>query len=464
MRAVRLLNRVRQTVGRYRMFTRGQAVGAAVSGGADSVCLLHVLLDLAAEWDLRIKVVHIDHGLRGIESQGDAEFVADLARRLGLPFQLQKVDLSQCRNLEQAARNARMAFFRELIDSREVDGVALGHTRSDQAETVLFRFLRGSGSAGLAAIRPVTADGIVRPLLEVERGLVEQFLRERAISWREDSSNHSRQFARNRIRHDLLPQLASQWNPKIRETLAHTADWAQAEEAYWAAEIDRLSAGRLAQRDGAIVVRVEDLTGLPLAAGRRLVRRAIEMAKSDTRAVDFHHIAAVLAMAGSRQGSGCVEVPGLRVIRSFEWLRFGRAGADTAGAGYQIPAAVPGIVPIPGTELAIRLELIEKSGTFEESDCVYNNGVGYLDWGSLSCPLELRSWRPGDQYQPMGSTGKEKIKTLFQRARIPIWERGRWPILVNGASIVWARQFGVSAGLTPDRSSRMVLRVREISV
>jgi tRNA(Ile)-lysidine synthase len=369
-------------------------------------------------------------------------------------------------NLEQAARVARLAFFREMIESRAVDLVAVGHTRSDQAETVLFRFLRGSGTAGLASIRPVTGDGVIRPLLEVGRDEVEQFLKERGIPWREDSTNASPQFARNRIRHSLLPQLASEWNPRIRETLADTADWAQAEESYWTAEIDRLAAGRLMERDGAILVTVKALEELPLAARRRLVRRAIEKAKGDTRGVDFHHVAAVLAMAAASQGRGRLQVPGLDIHRSFEWLRFaphGPAGREKRNARVHrsVPVAVPGTVLVPGTEITICLELIEKPETSEPPDCVYNDEMGCLDWPSLSGSLEVRNWRPGDQYQPVGSTGKEKIKTLFQQARIPLWERGQWPVLTDGASIVWARRFGAAAGFVAHAGTRVILKVRD---
>ncbi len=456
-----LFDRVNGTISRHGMFTRGQKVGVAVSGGADSVCLLYLLVELAPRWDVRLTVLHLDHRLRGSESRQDAEFVKNLAERLGLPFHLREANIALgAGNLEQAARRARLAFFREMIGSGVVDRVAVGHTRSDQAETVLFRFLRGSGTAGLAAIRPTTSAGIVRPLLEVERPEVECFLRDRGIPWREDSTNRSLQFARNRIRHGLMPQLTSEWNPKIRETLASTADWAQAEEAYWAVEIDRLAAGRLLERDGAILVRVDSLTDLPLAVARRLVRRAIERAKDDARGVDFYHVAAVIAMAGALQGSGRVQVPGLEIVRSFEWLRFGRTGG-VEKCGYRVPAPVPGTVQVPGTEVPIRLELIEKSETSEVSECVYNNGMGCLDWRSLSGFLEVRNWQPGDQYQPAGGKGTEKIKTLFQQARIPIWERGSWPILVDGDAIVWTRRFGAAADFAAHAGTEVILRVRE---
>jgi tRNA(Ile)-lysidine synthase len=457
---------VSQTIDRHRMMAAGHKIGVAVSGGADSVCLLHALLELAPRRDLQLAVLHFNHRLRGLESQQDAEFVRRLAEENGLPFHLREADLPTAGNLEQAARQARLAFFREMIGSRAVDRVAVGHTRWDQAETVLFRFLRGSGTAGLAGIRPVTLDGVVRPLLEVGRDEVEQFLRERGIPWREDSTNASPQFARNRIRHGLLPQLASQWNPRIRETLADTADWAQAEEAWWTVETDRLAAGRLLERDGAILVKVDWLADLPLAVRRRLVRRAIERAKGDTRGVDFHHVRAVLAMAETLQGRGRLQVPGLDILRSFEWLRFGPPGASaaekrSARVNYRVPASVPGTVRVPGTEIAICLELIEKSETSEAADSVYNNEMGCLDWRSLSGSLEVRNWQPGDQYQPVGNTGKEKIKTLFQQARIPLWERGQWPVLIDGDSIVWARRFGAASEFAAHAGTKVILRVRE---
>src|SRR6516165_11630394 len=216
------------------MFEAGQKVGVAVSGGADSVCLLHALRELAPRWDLRLHVLHVNHRLRGAESDEDAQFVRDQAAQFGLPFTIHEADLDMTPdNLEQAAREIRMAFFNEKIARGAVARVATGHTRSDQAETVLFRFLRGAGTAGLSGIRPVTSEGIVRPLLAISREEIEAWMRERHIPWREDSTNASPTFARNRIRHKLLPLLARDWNPQIEETLARTAEWAQAEEAYW---------------------------------------------------------------------------------------------------------------------------------------------------------------------------------------------------------------------------------------
>ena len=458
-----MLQTVIDTIERYRMFEAGCRVGVAVSGGADSVCLLHVLLELASRWDLRLTVLHLDHGLRGPESALDATFTGEMAARLGLPFVLRRVDLAASPdNLEQAGRDARLQFFRETIRTGAVDRVALGHTRNDQAETVLFRFLRGSGTAGLAGIRPVTPEGLARPLLNVTREEVEWFLREHGIAWREDSTNSSRQFARNRIRHDLLPHLVRDWNPALVGTLAHTAEWARAEEEYWTAEIGRLAATRFQRRGNALLLEVAPLRLLPEAVARRLVRAAVESVKGDLRGVEFQHITAILALVSSLDGHGRTQAPGIDAFRSFDWLRLAPpAGQFGADRNFRLPLAVPGITPIPAAGSAILTEVIEKSEGIQPADCVYNSGVDCVDWRSVSGPLEVRNWRPGDQYQPAGHATEHKIKALFHQRRVPYWERRDWPVVTAGSEIVWARRFGPAARFAAGSLTRVVLTLRE---
>ena len=462
-----MLERVAATIVRHGMFRPGQRVGVAVSGGADSVCLLHVLRELAPRWNLRLSVLHLDHGLRGAESEEDAAFAGRLAAEFGFPFVLRRVELAAVDdNLEQAGRQARLDFFAEAIANQLVDRIAVGHTRSDQAETVLFRFLRGAGSAGLAGIRPVTAAGVVRPLLAVDRADVEKFLRERGIPWREDSTNRSLQFARNRIRQELLPALARDWNPAIVQTLSHTADWALAEESYWEAEIDRLAALHLISQNGFVLLKTTCLGEIPLAAARRLVRRAMETVRGDLRSIDFAHIAAVLDLAAATEGHGRLQAPDLDIMRSFEWLRFGRPLVEgLQNRNYRLPAPVPGMVRVPGSDRMLSLEIVENSETSGNGDCVYNmREMGEVDWERLSGPLDLRNWRPGDQYQPLGNTGEEKIKTLFQQFRIPLWERRHWPVLTDGNAIVWTRRFGPDARLAAQPGARKILTIREFGI
>jgi tRNA(Ile)-lysidine synthase len=456
-----VLQRVAKVITRYNMFTRGAHVGVAVSGGADSVCLLHLLTELSREWNLALTVLHLDHGLRGEESRADAAFVRELAASLGWGVQVREAHLDPNDNLEQAAREARLAFFREAMLDASLACVATGHTRDDQAETVLFRFLRGSGTAGLAGIRPSTQHGMVRPLIETRRAEIEQYLRDRSLPWREDSTNFTSQFARNRIRRGLLPQLEREWNPALRETLVQTAEWARAEESYWKAEIDRLAIRCLTESNGFVLIDVEQAP-LPLAAARRMVRRAIERVKGDLRGIDFLHVESILAMAAAPEGHGRVQAPGIDVFRSFNWLRFGPIVADSlSDRNYRVEAAIPGIAHAPVAGVEISLEVLENPPDFNSITSVYNEDMGWLDRDRLSGSLTLRNWRPGDQYQPIGRSRAEKIKSLFQEFRIPLWERRHWPVLIDGESIVWARQFGVAVGFAACARSRRVLQLRE---
>ncbi|MGO9228936.1 MAG: tRNA lysidine(34) synthetase TilS [Bryobacteraceae bacterium] len=456
-----MLQRVALTIERHGMFRPHQRVGVAVSGGADSVCLLEVLRELAARWDLRLAVLHLDHGLRGEESRQDAEFVRALAGARDLPFILERADLrSAAGNLEEVAREARLRFFRERIAAGTVDSVAVGHTRSDQAETVLFRFLRGAGTAGLAGIRPLTGDGIVRPLLDVTRAETEAFLRARGVSWREDSTNRSACFARNRIRHSLLPQIARDWNPAIEETLAKTADWALAEEAYWKEEIAGLALVCLREDGGAVLAPAEALARLPLAAARRLARHAIERAKGNLRGIGLDHVDRAIEMARAAKGHGRVQAPGIGITRSFDWIRF--APPQPPPQAWQQPAAIPGRVCVPGAGIEIQLELVERRGTDLASGCVYNSDEGCVDGHLVSGGLVFRNWRPGDRYRPNGHSNEAKIKTLFHQARVPVWERAHWPVLASGDSIVWTRQFGPAHGAVAGPASTRILQIREV--
>jgi tRNA(Ile)-lysidine synthase len=442
------------------MFERGHKVGVAVSGGADSVCLLHVLMELAPRWALRLRVLHLDHRLRGEESREDAVFVREMAVRLGLEADIEETDVGRLRaesggNLEEAARAARREFFLKCLNAGLVDRVALGHTRSDQAETVLFRLLRGCGTRGLAGILPVTSERFVRPLLGVDRAETEQYLRSRGIPWREDSSNSDPAYARNRIRHELLPALERDWNPSLSGTLAHMATLARDEEEYWDEEIDRLAKLHFAREAGAVLLRAEILRTMARPVARRLVRRAIEDARGDLRCVEFGHVEAVLSMASEREGHGRIQIPGLDVCRSFDWIRLARADQRSrVGGSYRVPLPVPGTVGIPGTSSLLVLEVREGPSASNERDY-------WLDEGRVAGPLELRNWRPGDKYQPLGYAHAEKVRLLFQKHKIPLWERRKWPVIISGKTILWARRFGPAAEYAATPLSRRIIGVRD---
>ena len=452
-----MLERVRKTITRYNMLPRGSRAAVAVSGGPDSVCLLHVLLELAPAFGVSLSVAHLNHQLRGAESDEDERFVAGLAARFGLPFYRASADIAEAKdNLEQAGRRARRSFFAGLA----ADRVALGHTRDDQAETVLFRLLRGSGLRGLAGIYPVT-DGdsgrpsYVRPLIDATRGEVVEFLRGRGIPWREDSSNLDSRFARNRIRRSLLPQLARDWNPRIGESLAQLASLAHDEERWWRSYIDDLSAGILLQRAGGIEMRASTLTEFPPAVSRRLIRRAITQVKGDLRRLEYDHVQTVLDLARQAEGDGRLRLPGLDVRRSFDWIRVARAGCQPELAATRL--GIPGVFAL-ADGACLHLEITphafasKKGATLKAAE---------LSLRRLPPVLELRGWKPGDHYRPQGQDRDQKIKEMFQVERVPSWLRTSWPIVSSGDTILWSRTFGAAAEFAANCEPGPVLRVWE---
>jgi tRNA(Ile)-lysidine synthase len=192
------------------------------------------------------------------------------------------------------------------------------------------------------------------------------------------------------------------------------------------------------------------------------VRRALELVKGDLRGVDFGHIAGVLALASQQEGDGRLQVAGVDVHRSFEWMRLTPPGIDRLeNRNFRFPAPVPGAIPLPGSGSVLRLQLIENKDSTENQESRYNELMDGLDWDRISGALELRNWHPGDQYRPVGHSGDEKIKHLFQQARIPLWERRSWPVITSGDEIVWARRFGPATNAVATPETRVLLRIQE---
>jgi tRNA(Ile)-lysidine synthase len=464
-----MLHRIAEFAALHRMFQPGQCVGIAVSGGADSVFLLHVLREFAPRWNLRLSVIHIEHGIRGEASLADAEFVAQLAAGFNLPFHLHHADVLAIEgNLEEAARHVRQAFYAELIASGTVDLVATGHTRSDQAETVLYRILRGSGLTGLAGILPV-AEGVVRPLLKIDRTEIEAWLRSRSIPWREDETNQDRTYARNRLRHEILPLLRASFNPQLDDALANLATLARDEESYWESELHQPPATSAQPT----ILSVSDLANVPPALARRRVRQAVALAKGNHRSIEFAHVERVLEMARLANGHDRFQAPGLDVCRSFDFIRLAPADAKAPeDRPFCLLIPIPGSVALPGSMNRITLQVLEKDGPGDQVPAQPGGSlpcatvVSELDWqrfrGGRGAPsLELRNWRPGDQYRRIGRSKPEKIKFFFQEARIPLWERGLWPIITYNETIVWARRFGAAAEFATGADTRSILQVAE---
>lgn len=443
-----LVHRVAEIITRYSMALPGARLGVGVSGGADSVALLHILHRLGVP----TAVLHVNHGLRGAESDGDEAFVRELARRLRVPFFVERNSPGEG-NVEEQARNQRRRFFQEKSRDLGLSAVALGHTRSDQAETVLFRFLRGSGTAGLAGMPYFSPDRLFRPLLTTSRNEVREWAAAEGIEWREDSSNGDASYVRNRLRLQTLPDLAERYNPKLEEVVAATAEVARDEEEYWASLVGDVSERFVERTQLGISAPAHWLDELRPALARRVLRHLIRELRGDLRSIDIQHVEAVRRLCLSRQGHDRTMAPGLDAVRSFDTLLLTRPGTLNQPRTYEVEAPVGREVVLPYGAGTISVS----PGKSESHFCVnfkkdpyfqtesVDVDLGALTSGGLLRPLMVRSWEPGDEITRPGHDRPEKVKTLFQEFRILLWERKHWPLLVCGKAVIWARQFGCAA-------------------
>lgn len=413
-------------------------IGVAVSGGADSVALL----DLLHQLGYSLAVLHVNHGLRGADSDADERFVRELAERLGLPIDVRCAPPPPPgENLEQALRRIRYAFFEDARRRLRLERVATGHTLSDQAETVLLRLARGSGLQGLCGILPVTRHGVIRPLLACSRSEIRQYLAARGLPWREDASNSDPRWRRNRVRAELLPLLRDILNPRVESALARAAALAWEDEQDWQRRV-RDVIDSLGPASGPRIVDASRLRSLGPALGRRVVRALLAEAAGSARRLTLEHADAAWRLVCRDQGSGRVRVPGAEAWRSHTWVRF---SAQEPAPAPSPPAAPlhPGGCAILG-RWRILLEPQPPPGCYDE--------VSEIDPAAASFPLNARFWRPGDRFHPAGREAPLKLKDLFQKSGIPSWERADWPILESGRGILWCRGFGAAAWARPAQS------------
>lgn len=462
-----MLDRVAEIIPRYSMLEPGDRAGVAVSGGADSVVLLHVLHRLAPRLALQLVVLHLNHQLRGAESDGDEEFVRSLGASLGLEV-LVSTGTAARGNLEQEARRVRREFFQKCMAERELRRVALGHTRSDQAETVLFRFLRGSGLAGLAGMRPVSGDGLIRPLLTCSREEVRQWAIAEGVAWREDLSNLDPQFARNRLRNEVIPLVTREFNSNLEGVLAGTAELAQGEEDYWFDRTESVYRELAKRNEFGSILQVDAVKALHPAEQRRLLRRAAGEVRGDLRSLDFAHIEAIRRICHSAHGHDRVVVPGVDALRSFDQLLLSRPGElrDQPWRYHvDLQSGVEHRLPVPGGSIFVNwgdcgvgncVNVKEDQDSTEE--IVDLDADTLMRHAGLS-GLFVRNWEPGDEVQRPGHKGAEKVKSLFQQHRVVLWERRGWPVVMAGAEVVWVRRFGGAAKFTASGETRRVVRL-----
>jgi tRNA(Ile)-lysidine synthase len=451
---------------RKEFFHAGQRLGVAVSGGPDSVLLLHFMTMLAREGGLTLAAVHFNHHLRGAESDGDEALVRDLAAYLQIEYLRGEADVGRVvrerrRNLEAVARELRYRFFFSLVDQDQVDRVATAHTANDQAETVLMRLLRGTGTRGLGGIYPVLEGKVVRPFLGITREEVVEEIAARQLPYRVDSSNLNVRLRRNKIRMELLPLLEKEYNPGIIPLLNQLADRARDDEAC----LERLARDRAHPwrvregREERIPIRA--LLELPPALARRVLRQMLQIVRGSSHGLAHAHIESLRRFAAEAQSGKIQTLPGGTLARKeFSWLVVGPTARELGEGGFSYPVTFPGELPVRELGCTFRFKIL----TLGDLGKGYNlSKLIALDLQKLGGELVLRNWQAGDSFCPIGSRGVRKLKELFRERKIPEIRRKGWPVLVSAGHVVWVRGFPPGRGVAASDQSERVLIVEEES-
>jgi tRNA(Ile)-lysidine synthase len=455
-------DRVKQEIANRKLIGKQDHVLVGVSGGPDSIALLHVLHRLSAETGFSVGAVHVNHQLRGEESEEDARFVREFCRSLALSCDVVRVDVSGKRkelggNKQAIARQLRYDAFQEVARKRKATKLALAHHADDQLETVMMRLIRGTGVSGLAGMeweRRWQGIGLIRPLLGVTKEEIEHYCREQGLHPRLDSSNLSNDYTRNRLRHELVPLIHS-FNPRVADAVLRLSELIREEEKIWE-KLTLEAADQVVakQENGQFLVDVSSFLHLPVALQRRVVKLILSyLWDYGTHEVTLDSVEQVRNLAQLPSPSAMIHLPGgIIAQREYEKLilkvHSSTNEQTTPILSETIPLSIPGVTSLPG--LLGKIEVLETDEPIHRMRMGPNSAV--FDRDKLKEPLYVRFRRPGDKMKPLGMTGRKKVKSLMMEAKVPKRIRDQYPLVVTKDEIVWIPGIKRSgaAPVTPD--------------
>jgi tRNA(Ile)-lysidine synthase len=448
------------------LIAAGDKLVVAVSGGADSVCLLHILAQHRDALGVGLHAAHLNHQLRGAESDADAAYVSALAKKLGMPATIECRDVTSGRksgSLEETAREVRYDFLADVAAKVGATKVVTGHTRDDHVETILLHLLRGAGTAGLRGLQsrsllPYGAKNdkleVVRPLLELTRQEIVSYCQRHRLAPRSDSSNESFSFLRNRIRLELLPVLRS-YNPAIDKVLIRLADIATDDISFMEEQTALIWPG-LMQKDGeALYLEVNRLLALPHAVQRQVLRRAVRELRGDLKDIEADHIEAMMESLSKPAGKRFCLPDGLTLSREYGRLVLTPTRASVCPLP---PLKGTASINIPGeTDLSgwrVRADIVQHSVGSDDGL------IASFDLDKVGQKLAVRRRRPGDRFQPLGMSQTKKLQDFMVDARIPRAWRDRVPLVSSARQILWVVGWRIDDRVKVTEKTKKILRLQ----
>lgn len=456
---------VLQTIEKYKMINKGDRIVIGVSGGADSMALLHIMMDFSKKLDFEFCVAHIEHGIRGAESVKDAEFVEDFCKCSGIKFYCENISAVQMAEelkipVEMAGRIARYRFFDQVASDFKGNKIALAHHLEDQTETVLHNIIRGSGLKGLTGMEPIRDNKYIRPLFEVTKQQILDYCNENNIIYHTDKTNFDTDYTRNWIRLELIPLLKKHINPSIERTIFRTADILRDDDEYLSYESEKAYRSIAEENDSGVILPLSLFNNLDISVRRRVLRLALSRIAGFTTDFEFKHIDAVLALSsGGRVGSHIDITNNIGIEKGYDniLIRLKRKQVSVV-----CNVNVPGINHIKELSSVLKCSIIEVVN--HDIIRLHDADTQYVDVDKWPDGVELRFRENGDRIFPLGSPGYKKLKEYMIDRKIDRWKRNKIPLLTKGNDVLWVIGYDISDKLKITDHSKNILKLEYIKI
>jgi len=457
-----LIDKVMNTIEKYQMLAKGDKVIAGVSGGPDSMCLLHVLLGIRESLAIDIVAAHVNHSLRGEDADKDADYVEEFCRSNNIKFEFIKVDVHKISiergtSEETAGRDIRYEFFERLRREYKADKIAIAHNLNDQAETVLMRIIRGTGLEGLAGIKPVRDSIYIRPLLFCSRAEIEEYCSLYKLNPRIDKTNFESIYVRNKIRLELIPYIERNFNKDIINVLNRLAQNSKVDSEYLEQEAENKYKMYCTYKDYKVIISKEAFHEHE-AIITRVIRKAFDRVCGDLRNFERLHIYQVIDLQKNGTGKQAVFPNNAAAYNNYGeisiYLRsLGSKEEESPPEGYRLQM---GENLLKALKLKVTLEKHPVKDMLNDDSL----NIKYFDYGKVSGSIILRFRKSGDRFKPLGMTGTKKLKDIFIDLKVPQEERDKTPLICFGDEIAWMVGYKMSNSFKIDKNTKEALKIK----
>ncbi len=467
-----LKEKVCETIEKYSLFQPGDKVVVGVSGGPDSLCLVHLLRELEDDYRLKLHLAHLNHRLRGEEAEADAAFVEELAEKWGLPATIEGENVRAYAqaahlSLKEAARRLRYSFLVRVAKEMGASCIAVGHNADDQVETIVMHWLRGAALAGLRGMLPKTlyeGTWLVRPLLEVTRAEIESYCESHDLKYRFDRSNLDLTYHRNRIRHELLP-LLEEYNPRLRQTLRRSAEILAHDYAYIESQVRKAWAEIAQESDEAISFELEGWRILSPSLQCYILRKAIHRLRRSLRNINWVHIEEALSASLEKPAGTKVTLPrNLYLFKGYHSFTIAshlpQPDSPLLSSGETLPLNVPGTTNLPESDWQVEVRILPTEKLREDWERNPDPWRAALDHQRAGSELFLRRRLPGDRFQPLGMSQQKSLGEFMIDAKIPWHLRDALPLVVSSEQILWVAGWRIDERVKVTGATQKVLELQ----